>query len=312
MVDGQWLTEESFPTDSAGHFVRKPTTFRDSVTRDGSSGFRADRQRYHLYVSYACPWAHRTLIVRSLRGLTDQVSVSVVAPLMGDDGWDFRMADGVIPDPIHGAQLLREVYLKARADYTGRITVPILWDRQRATIVNNESLDIIQMFDEHFDTDVEGALFPSDRKSDILDMITANYEPVNNGVYRCGFARTQEAYSAAASQLFGRLDELEKILSEQRYLCGDLLTAADICLFTTLFRFDSVYYVHFKTNRQHVFEYPNLWGFVRDVYQRPGVAETCNMEHIKQHYYRSHLSVNPHGIVPVGPMLDFTTDHGRG
>jgi glutathionyl-hydroquinone reductase len=308
MVDGQWTTEW-YRADRAGQFHRPPTQFRGTVTADGSSRFPAAPGRYHLYVSLACPWASRTLIVRALRRLEDAVPVTVVDPVMGEDGWRF----GDDPDPIGGAGFLREVYARARPDYTGRVTVPVLWDRATATIVSNESRDIIRMLDRAFDryAGAPNRLFPDDRLGEVEAMIDANYAPVNDGVYRAGFATTQAAYEDAATRVFARLDQLEALLATRRFLCGPRLTAADVCLFTTLYRFDPVYYLHFKCNLRRLVDYPNLWGFVRDVYQTGTVAATCDLDHVKAHYYRSHPSINPRGIVPVGPELDYTSPHGR-
>ncbi len=317
LVDGVWQTQNQFPTDASGAFLRTATTFRDRVTADGSSGFRAESGRYHLYVSYACPWAHRTLIVRSLRGLQDAISVSVVDPLMGEDGWHFSDGPGCSPDPVHGAALLREVYLAADPRFTGRITVPVLWDKKTGTIVNNESTEIIRMLNTEFGVGLaanpevdfwpEGLREASDAVRDSI------YERFNNGVYRAGFARAQGAYEHAVVEVFAVLDELEARLGERRYLCSDTrIVEADICAFTTLLRFDPVYVGHFKCNLRRVVDHPNVWGYLRDLYQSPGVAQTCRMDHIKQHYYRSHLSVNPSGVVPLGPEIDLQGPHGRG
>jgi putative glutathione S-transferase len=312
LIEGRWTTEWYSP-DEKGRFVRGETVFRDRVTADGSSGFAAEAGRYHLYVSLACPWAHRTLIVRKLRGLEAALSVSVVNPFMGDDGWSFDEGPGTVADPIHGARFLREVYVAAKADYTGRVTVPILWDKVKGTIVNNESREIIRMLDTELAPlcGSGASLYPEALRGAIDETITAIYHPVNNGVYRAGFSTTQGAYDEAVVELFDALDRWEKVLGGRRYLCGDALTLADVCLFTTLLRFDPVYHGHFKCNLRRIVDYENLWGFVRDVYQTPGVAETCNLDHIKQHYYRSHPTVNPTRIVPRGPLLDHAAPHGR-
>lgn len=314
LVDGQWQTEE-YQTDEKGGFKRNPTTFRDRVTADNSSGFKAEANRYHLYVSYACPWAHRTLILRQLKGLEDAISLSVVDPYMGDKGWQFSEASGAIPDPLFNAEYLQKIYIKADSHYTGRVTVPILWDKQKNTIVNNESREIIRMFDREFNAIAkhpEINFCPPDLQPKIEETMDAIYNPINNGVYRSGFAQSQEAYHEAVTELFEQLDRWEKVLSQQRYLCGEIITEADWCMFTTLIRFDLVYYVHFKCNIRHIYEYPNLWNYLKDLYQQPGVKATCNFDHIKQHYYRSHPFVNPSGIVPKGPEINFDEPHNRG
>lgn len=312
LVDGQWTSKRE-QEDKQGRFVRPSTTFRHHITSDGSSGYKAESDRYHLYVSLACPWAHRTLIMRSLKGLTDIITVSIVDPFMGDDGWFFSDYPDAIPDNINGAQYLRDLYIKAEPNYTGRVTVPILWDKLTGTIVNNESREIIRIFDTEFSEfakpDVD--LYPETLRQSIDETIDAIYQPINNGVYRAGFAVKQKAYEEAVTELFEALDHWDDVLGKQRYLCGNQLTEADICMFTTLLRFDPVYYVHFKCNLRHIWDYPNLSGYLRDIYQTPGVKETCNLDHIKQHYYRSHPGINPHGIVPLGPVMDLDSDHGR-
>lgn len=312
LVDGRWTTQWYSP-DAQGRFLRSETSFRDRVTADGSSGFRAEPGRYHLYVSLACPWAHRTLIVRALRGLESALSISVVHPFMGDDGWTFEEGPGTVPDPVHGARFLREVYLAAKPDFTGRVTVPVLWDRVTGTIVNNESREIIRMLDAELAAAAGsgGSLYPEPLRGAIDETITALYEPINNGVYRAGFAATQAAYDEAVTGLFEALDRWDGVLAGRRYLCGDALTLADVCLFTTLLRFDPVYHGHFKCNIRRIVDYPSLWPYLRDVYQTPGVAGTCDLDHIKQHYYRSHPTVNPTRIVPRGPLLDLSAPHGR-
>ncbi len=311
MVNGKWTTQWYQPDDE-GRFVRPETQFREQIAADGAHPPAAGR--YHLYVSYACPWAHRTLIMRALHRLEDAIEVSVVHPFMGDDGWTFASDfDGATGDRVANRRFLREVYAAARSDYTGRVTVPVLWDRQRETIVCNESRELIQMLDGPLASlgDSTRRLLPEDRAEEILEMIDANYEPVNNGVYRAGFATKQGAYEEAVSALFRRLDLLEELLGKQRFLCGDELTAADICLFTTLVRFDNVYYTHFKCNVRRIVDYPHLWGFVRDVYQTDEIAQTCRFDHIKHHYFASHETINPHRIVPMGPIIDFTAPHQR-
>lgn len=306
MIDGKW-TNQAYQKDEKGRFKRNPTTFRGRITADGASGFPAVANRYHLYVSYACPWAHRTLIMRSLKGLSDAISISVVDPLMAEDGWEFSDFPGAIPDKINDAKYLREIYALADENYTGRVTVPILWDKQTSTIVNNESREIIRMFDTEFSeiaqNDID--LYPQDLHAKIDRAIDDIYSPINNGVYKSGFAQSQEAYEEAVQELFAALDYWEDILATQDYLCGDRLTEADICMFTTLFRFDAVYYVHFKCNLRHIWDYPNLWNYLTRIYQYPGVKDTCNLEHIKLHYYQSHPHINPSGIVPHGPLISF-------
>jgi glutathionyl-hydroquinone reductase len=305
MIEGKWTNEE-YEQDKKGRFQRNPTTFRDRITADGSSGFPATSDRYHLYVSYACPWAHRTLIVRQLKGLTEAISISVVDPYMGSDGWQFSDFPGTIPDTLNQTKYLREVYAIADSNYTGRVTVPILWDKQTSTIVNNESREIIRMFDTEFNQIAKQDLdlYPEELREEIDKAIDEIYHPINNGVYRAGFARSQEAYEEAVTELFEALNYWENVLKQQTYLCGDRLTEADICMFTTLLRFDAVYYVHFKCNLKHIWEYPHLWNYLKKIYQYPGVKETCNLEHIKLHYYRSHPHINPSGIVPTGPAID--------
>lgn len=313
LVDGKWTSKRE-QEDSQGRFIRPSTTFRNSITADGSSGYPAEAGRYHLYVSLACPWAHRTLIMRQLKGLTEAISISIVDPFMGDEGWFFSDAPGTIPDSVNGVQYLRDIYLTAEPNYTGRVTVPILWDKEKGTIVNNESREIIRMFDTQFNNGVgnsEVDLYPEQLRDVIDQTIDAIYQPINNGVYRAGFATQQEAYEEAVTELFDNLDHWEEVLGKQRYLCGNQLTEADICIFTTLLRFDAVYYVHFKCNLRQIREYPHLWNYLKELYQLPGVKETCNLDHIKQHYYKSHPNVNPTGIVPKGPLINFDEPHNR-
>jgi glutathionyl-hydroquinone reductase len=312
MVKGKWMTERE-QEDSKGHFLRPATTFRNWVTADGSSGFQAEANRYHLYISWACPWAHRTAIMRRLKGLEEAITLSVVDPYMGEGGWAFSEGPGCIPDPIFGAQFLREIYLKADSDYTGRVTVPILWDKKTNTMVNNESREIMRMLDLEFDAVAKSKtnFLPKQFQEVIEPTIEMIYKPINNGVYRAGFAITQRAYEEAVTELFHALDYWEATLSEQRYLCGSEITEADWCMFTTLLRFDLVYYSHFKCNLRRIVDYPNLWNYLKDLYQQPGVKETCNFEHIKQHYYKSHEKINPTRIVPKGPLIDFGAPHNR-
>lgn len=281
----------------------------------GSGGFPAASGRYHLYVSYACPWAHRTLVFRALKGLEDHISVSAVHPDMLSDGWTFETdAHGATGDRLYGLPFARDIYLKADPGVSGRVTVPILWDIESETIVSNESSEIIRMFNSAFDgiTGNEEDYWPADIRGEIEEVNARIYDTVNNGVYKCGFATSQAAYDAAVGPLFESLDWLEARLSRGRYLMGDRLTEADWRLWTTLMRFDAVYHLHFKCNRKRIIDYPNLWGFTRDLYQVPGVAETVNMEHIVRHYHYSHDTINPHRIIPVNPVLDFDAPHGRG
>ena len=313
LVDGEWTTN-GIPKDSEGRFVRSETSFRDWVTADGSSGFMAEADRYHLYVAAACPWAHRTVLLRQLKGLEDAISLSIVDPFMGSGGWVFSDAPGAIPDNINGTSYLREVYTKADPDYTGRVTTPVLWDKQKETIVNNESRELIRMLDKEFDeiAQVDTDYAPDDLLDEIDRTISEIYEPVNNGVYKTGFAMTQAAYDEAVTELFDALDHWEEVLGDRRYLCGDRITEADWCMFTTLVRFDAVYHYHFKCNLRRISDYPNLGGYLKDLYQQPGVAETVDFDHIKQHYFMSHESINPTRIVPKGPRLKLEEPHDRG
>ena len=313
LIDGQWHDRWYDTASQGGRFVRKPTQFRGRITSDGSSGFPAASGRYHLYVSLACPWAHRTLIYRKLKGLEEHVTVSVVHPLMLDQGWSFEPGEGVVADPVHGAEFLHQVYTAARPDYNGRVTVPVLWDKEAGTIVNNESSEIIRFFDREFDAIGSGGthFYPRDLRAEIDAANASVYTAINNGVYKAGFATSQEAYEEAVGALFQELDRLEHHLAEHRYLVGDRITEADWRLFTTLVRFDPVYVGHFKCNLRRLVDYPNLWGYTRELYQIPGVAETVDMSHIRQHYYRSHRSINPSGVVPSGPIVDWNAPHER-
>lgn len=312
LIDGVWIQEESIRSQN-GHFVRKESSFRDWVRASKSARFQAVPNRYHLYVSHACPWAHRTMIYLKLKQLEDIISVSVVDPLMEDQGWQFSEGPGCIPDRINNASYLHEIYTMANSKYTGRSTVPILWDIQESTIVSNESSEIIRMlnceFDEFGNADLD--LYPKYLRNEIDDINQRIFSDINNGVYRCGFATTQEAYNEAFSDLFSTLDELERRLERQRYLVGDILTEADWRLFPTLVRFDPVYVGHFKCNQRRIEDYPHLSGYTRELYQMPGISETINLDHIKRHYYQSHPSINPTGIVPSGPDCNWTVDHGR-
>ena len=312
LVNGVWQ-DVGYDTKS-GEFMRNESVFRDRVTADGSSGLRAEPGRYHLYVSLACPWAHRTLILRALKGLDETISVSVVDPYMGPEGWRFGDRPDCTRDSVNGAALLREIYLKARRDYTGRVSVPALWDRKTATIVNNESADIIRMLNREFNAYASRDLpdlYPDSLRSEIDRWNDLIYRSVNNGVYRAGFAVTQDKYETAVRSLFETLNSIEEHLGRHRYLCGARLTEADWRLFPTLVRFDAVYHGHFKCNLQRLSDFPSLWGYTRELYQIPGVAATVDMRQIKEHYYRSHARINPTGIVPLGPTIDFGAPHGR-
>jgi putative glutathione S-transferase len=319
LVEGKWVDRWYDTKANKGRFVRRESQFRNWITPDGApgpsgeGGFAAEAGRYHLYVSYACPWAHRTLIFRALKGLEDAITVSVVHWLMGADGWTFDEGPGATGDELNGKAYLREIYTLAQPDYSGRVTVPVLWDKKRRTIVSNESAEIIRMLNGAFGDLGNAAIdfYPDDLRAEIDEVNDLVYRTVNNGVYRAGFASTQEAYEEAFEALFATLDRLEDRLSRQRYLTGERLTEADWRLFTTLLRFDPVYVGHFKCNRNRLVDFPNLWSFTRELYQIPGVAPTVNLEHIKRHYYESHLAVNPSGIVPKGPEIDFTQPHDR-
>jgi glutathionyl-hydroquinone reductase len=312
LVDGIWLNEW-YDSDEKGHFVRDETRFHNSVLANGSNGFPAVAKRYHLYVSLACPWAHRTLIGRRLKRLESVISVSIVHPHMGENGWELRDYPGTVPDTVNDAKYLYEVYLKAKKDYTGRATVPVLWDKQQSTIVCNDSRMILRMLSREFEefADRSHDLCPRDLQDAIDREIDALYRPVNNGVYRAGFATKQSAYEEAVRELFAALDGYEDRLRRQRYLLGSRFTEADICFFTTLLRFDAVYYFHFKCNVRRILDYPALFAYLRDIYQMPGIAELCNFDHIKRHYFTSHPHVNPNGIVPVGPLIDLMAPHQR-
>lgn len=309
LIDGQW-DDRWYASDDKGRFQRPKTVFRGALPEGGVT----EAGRYHLYAAYACPWAHRVLVARALLGLEEALPVSVVGPRMGDEGWAFGGFDGATDDSLHGARFLREVYVRARADYTGRVTVPALWDTRAGTIVNNESREVLRMLDAGFVALARRpvTLCPDALRERVDATIDALYEPVNNGVYRAGFATTQEAYATACRELFAALDGWDDLLSRQRYLCGDVLTEADVCLFTTLLRFDPVYHGHFKCNLKRVRDYPQLYGFLKDVYQTPGVAETCRVDHIRTHYYWSHPMINPTRIVPLGPPVDLGEAHDRG
>ncbi|GAB5505194.1 MAG: glutathione S-transferase family protein [Rhizobiaceae bacterium] len=319
LVDGVWQKGWFNTKKSGGRFVRSQSQWRDWVTADGQPaegrerGFKAEPGRYHLYVSYACPWAHRTLIFRKLKKLEDIISVSVVHHFMGEDGWTFEEGDGATGDTLYGNKFLHQIYAKADPEYSGRVTVPVLWDRKEETIVSNESSEIIRMLNTAFDEWGDASLdfYPEPLRPEIDEINDLVYGAINNGVYRTGFATTQEAYEEAYGELFKALDVVEGRLAAGRYLVGDTVTEADWRLFTTLVRFDAVYYSHFKCNRQRIGDFPNLSNYLLELYQMPGIAETVNMQHIKHHYYASHESVNPTRIVPLGPELDFNAPHDR-
>ncbi|MGB2533557.1 MAG: glutathione S-transferase family protein [Candidatus Puniceispirillum sp.] len=319
LQEGRWVDQWYNTKDTNGRFVRRSPQFRNWITPDGaagisgSGGFKAETGRYHLYVSLACPWAHRTLIFRALKGLEDMISVSVVHWYMVDRGWTFEAADGVIADTVNGADYLYQIYTSAKPDYSGRVTVPVLWDKKTGTIVSNESSEIIRMFNAAFD-DIgarSGDYYPAALRGEIDELNSRIYVTLNNGVYKAGFATTQQAYEEAVMPLFDTLDWLEDRLSTQRFLTGHQITEADWRLFTTLVRFDPVYVGHFKCNLRRIADYPNLSGYVRDLYQQPDVAATVNMQHIKDHYYASHETINPTRIVPVGPDIDYDLPHDR-
>ncbi|WP_170775288.1 glutathione S-transferase family protein [Ruegeria lacuscaerulensis] len=321
LVDGKWHDTWYDTKSTGGAFKRSAAQFRNWLTADGSAGpsgkggFKAEAGRYHLYVSHACPWAHRTLIFRELKGLSNLISVSVVHPDMLDKGWNFQPDDkGATGDDLYGLDYAHQIYTKADPSYSGRVTVPILWDKEQETIVSNESSEIIRMFNSAFDgiTGNTDDYWPEAMHDDIEEVNARIYSDVNNGVYKSGFATSQAAYDSAVGPLFDTLDWLEDRLSQNRYLMGDRITEADWRLFTTLIRFDPVYHLHFKCNRRRLIDYPNLWAYTRELYQWPGIAPTVNMEHIVRHYHYSHESINPHRIVPTNPVLDYGEPHGRG
>lgn len=319
LVDGNWVDQKHFSEKSGGKYVRATSDFRNWVTADGSAGpsgdagFKAEPGRYHLYVAMACPWAHRALIMRRLKGLEDIISLSVVHTFMGEHGWTFADGPGVIPDPIDKAEFLHQVYTRADPKCSGRVTVPILWDKNGDTFVSNESSEIIRMFNSAFDGvgATEGDYYPEALRGDIDAINETIYTNVNKGVYRAGFARSQEAYDEAVGDLFATLDDLEARLDRQRYLVGEQFTEADIRLFTTLYRFDPVYVGHFKCNIRRLVDYPNLWNYMLEIYQIPGVSGTCDLELCRQHYYTSHETINPTRIVPAGPKINFDAPHDR-
>ena len=319
LVDGIWRDQWYDTSSTGGAFKRADAQFRNWVTPDGSAGptgeagFKAEPGRYHLYISYACPWAHRTQILRQLKGLEPMIDISVVDWFMGENGWEFSDRDGAIPDTLFGAEKMHEVYTQAKPDFSGRVTVPVLWDKKQNTICSNESSEIIRMFNSAFDSvgAIEGDYYPQELREEIDAVNERIYHTVNNGVYKCGFATKQEPYEEAFNALFDTLDAMEQRLSENAYLVGNRFTEADIRFFTTLIRFDPVYVGHFKCNRQRIADYPKLSNYLRDIYQMPGIAETVNHYHIKQHYYGSHETINPHLVVPLGPVTDFDAPHDR-
>lgn len=320
LIEGVWHDVWYDTKETRGHFKRQESRFRNYVTADGSAGpsgeggFKAEAGRYHLYVSLACPWAHRTLIFRKLKKLEDAISVSIVDPYMLENGWEFKDRNGGTKDDLFGSDYLWQVYTRADPNYSGRVTVPVLWDKQKNTIVSNESAEIIRMFNTAFNglTGSTEDFYPEDLRKQIDTLNAEIYDKVNNGVYKCGFATTQEAYESHVGPLFDMLDTLEERLSKGRYLFGDRMTEADWRLFTTLVRFDPVYVGHFKCNIRRIADYPNLWGYLKDLYQHPGVAETVDFYHIKHHYYGSHRMINPTGIVPSGPVMDLESPQDRG
>lgn len=312
MVDGEWVADAGTRRDADGGFVREQTVFRDWIGPEEVYPVAAGR--YHVYVSHACPWSHGVVLARSVLGLQDAVTMDAVDPVRRSDGWAFSPEKtGCTADTVNGSSFLREVYRLADASYTGRVTVPVLWDKQEGTIVNNESVEIMRMFATGFtplgDPGVD--VYPADRREAIDAVINEIYDPVNNGVYRAGFAATQSAYSTAVREVFEKLDELDDRLSATRYLVGERLSLADLRLFQTLVRFDPVYHYHFKCNLRRLVEYPSLWGYTKDVYQHPRVGKMVDLEQIRTHYYRSHTSLNPRGIIPVGPEIDYTAPHAR-
>ena len=320
LIDGEWRDKWYDTESTGGKFERSTSEFRNWVTADGSagpsgkSGFQAQSGRYHLYVSYACPWAHRALIFRALKDLTDHISVSVVHPDMMEDGWTFATDfEGATGDTLFGSDFLRDIYIKADPNFTGRVTVPVLWDKAQNTIVSNESAEIIRMFNSAFNeiTGNTDDYWPTDLREQIADINERVYETVNNGVYKAGFATSQDAYDDAVHPLFDSLAWLESILENNRFLAGDKLTEADWRLFTTLARFDLVYHTHFKCNHKRLIDYPNLWAYTRQLYQHADIAETVHFDHIVRHYHFSQTTVNPHQIIPINPTVDFPAPHGR-
>lgn len=313
LVEGKWVDRWYDTKSTGGRFKRKASAFRDWIRADGSTAFAPESGRYHLYVSYACPWAHRTLIYRRLKGLEDHISVSVVNPIMLQHGWTFEAGEGVVPDPIHSAEFLHQVYTAAQADYSGRVTVPVLWDRQHATIVSNESAEIIRMFDEEFGavTGLAAAYRPAGLVDEIDSLNDRIYTGFNNGAYKAGFATSQAVYEEEVTRLFEVLDEMEARLATRRYLTGDRVTEADWRFLPTLLRFDPVYVGHFKCNLRRIVDYSNIQNYMLDLVQDHGLIDTFNLGHVKRHYYVSHTSINPTQVVPEGPVIDLTAPHDR-
>lgn len=310
IVDGEIRPEAREPNDDAGEYQREPSIFRDWIGTD----YPAEPDRYHLYVSRACPWAHGAVLTRSLMGLDEAISMDILDPYRERKGWQFTpKKHGCTPDTVNGYDYLYEVYTAADPEYTGRVSVPVLWDREEETIVNNESIEIMKMLATAFNEDRGQPidLYPEGLRAAIDRIVEDLYDAINNGVYRVGFARTQSAYDRAVTQLFDALDRWESVLAEQRYLAGDMLTLADLRFFATLVRFDTVYHTHFKCNKRRIVDYPNLWNYTRELYQVPEIGSTVEMAHINEHYYRTHTSLNPSGIIPIGPELDFETPHDR-
>ena len=320
LIDGKWVDKWYDTASTGGVFKRSEAQFRNWITADGApgptgeGGFKAESGRYHLYVSHACPWANRTMIYRSLKGLTDHIDVSVVHPDMLTEGWTFATDfPGATGDRLFGSDFVRDVYLRAKPDMTGRVTVPILWDKDRKTIVSNESSEIIRMFNSAFDgiTGDSQDFYPASLRGEIDTLNARIYDEINNGVYKAGFATTQTAYDEAVQTLFGALDWIEGLLAQRRYLSGDQITEADWRLFPTIARFDAVYHLHFKCNRARIIDYPNLWGWTRELYQWPGIRDVVRFDHFIRHYHYSHDSINPHRIIPIGPQIDWDASHGR-
>ncbi len=314
LVEGTWREEGTIDTDEEGEFVRQETSFRDQVGKNQTAQHPVESGRYHLIVSYACPWAHRTLIGRSLLGLEEAISVDVVDPIRHNDGWEFDPTKPKCTEnTVTETGYLRDVYIEADPHYTGRVTVPVLWDREAETIVNNESIEILRQFDTTFALTVGNGrtLYPSEHAAAIDETIDAIYDPINNGVYKAGFAESQEAYERAVDGLFAALDQWDHHLEDNRYLVGNRLTEADICLFTTLIRFDPVYHIHFKCSRRRIADYPNLFDYLKELYQVPEIRTTCHLDHIRDHYYRSHEDINPSGLVATTPDIELDGPHNR-
>lgn len=313
LVNGKWTTNWTEHNES-GQFKRMPTQFHNWITAEGPSEFLAEPGRYHLYVSLGCPWAHRTAVLWKLKGLEAVIDLSIVDPVISEQGWKFSDQPGCIPDSVYEADYLWQIYVQASPNYTGRVTVPVLWDKQTQTIVSNESRHIIQMLNSAFDAFAacpEANFYPESLRQQIEQIQDAIYQPINNGVYRSGFAASQPAYEQAVTELFAALDSWEAVLEHQRYLCGDRITLADWCLFPTLFRFDLAYHGIFKCNLKRLVDYPNLWNYLRDLYQQPGVKDVCRADHVQKLYYAGLPEINPSRVVPIGPAIDFELPHNR-